>query len=61
MSWLSGVLYLKIPKNLTVDEGNIEFSTHGYGLPIIKEKNIKKKSFKPFSGALILFSLFTFS
>ena len=54
-SWLSGVLYLKIPKNLNNNEGNIEFSSHGYNLPISNKKKISSSSFKPFEGALVMF------
>tara|TARA_B110000444_G_scaffold261211_1_gene311829 strand:+ start:457 stop:1761 length:1305 start_codon:yes stop_codon:yes gene_type:complete len=52
--WISGVLYLKVPKKLVGDEGKIEFSTYGYNYPKITEK-IRKKAYSPKEGQLILF------
>jgi tetratricopeptide (TPR) repeat protein len=33
--WLSGVIYLKMPKNLDPDEGGITFTLHGRDYPIL--------------------------
>ena len=52
--WLSGCLYLDIPKKLQNDEGSIEFSYHGYNFPILNPK-ISKLLIKPTVGDLILF------
>tara|TARA_Y100000996_G_C22527197_1_gene644949 strand:+ start:153 stop:1442 length:1290 start_codon:yes stop_codon:yes gene_type:complete len=52
--WLSAVFYLDIPDKLKGDEGNIEFSLHGYEFP--KNSNIiPKKKIEPKDGKLILF------
>ena len=34
--WLSGVIYLKVPKLLNKNEGSIEFTLHGYDYPYDK-------------------------
>lgn len=52
--WISGVMYIQVPKDLKNDEGKIEFSTHGYDMPIIKS-NISTKLFTPEEGKLLLF------
>lgn len=52
--WISGVIYLKIPNKLKDDEGKIEFSYHGYDMPIIN-KNISKKMIDPKEGKIVLF------
>ena len=52
--WLSGCLYLDIPKKLQNDQGSIEFSYHGYNFPILNPK-ISKLLIKPSVGDLILF------
>ena len=52
--WLSGCLYLDIPKKLQNDQGSIEFSYHGYNFPILNPK-ISKLLIKPTVGDLILF------
>ena len=52
--WLSGVFYLEtvdLPGN---DEGAIEFSLHGYDLPIIDE-NYPRKIYNPRRGDIVLF------
>ena len=51
--WLSGVFYLKVPKDIIEYEAGIEFSLHGDDF-IIK-KNIPKFFLKPKIGDLILF------
>ena len=52
--WLSGVIYIKIPENLSKDEGKIEFSSKGYNFPTINN-NITKKLVTPKEGKLLLF------
>ncbi len=52
--WLSGVYYLKVPKALSGEEGSIEFSLHGYDLPI-SNSNIPTKRHSPKTGELVLF------
>ena len=52
--WVSGVVYLKVPKKISGNEGKIEFSTHGYNFPKINSK-IKKQVILPQEGSLILF------
>jgi len=52
--WLSGVIYLKTIEADDQDEGAIEFSLHGYGLPIIN-KNLPRKVISPKRGDIILF------
>jgi tetratricopeptide (TPR) repeat protein len=52
--WLSGVLYLDIPKELKAKEGYIEFSLSGYNFPYI-DNNIPKKTMKVSNNMLLLF------
>ena len=52
--WLSGVIYLRTVDPSDSDEGSIEFSLHGYDLPIIDE-NYPRKVHRPKKGDLILF------
>ena len=52
--WLSGVMYLKVPKVSNQEEGSIEFGLWGYNYPILN-KNYPKKRFYPKDGDLILF------
>ena len=52
--WLSGVMYLKIPKVNNQDEGSIEFGLWGYNYPIL-DKNYPRKKISPEDGDLILF------
>ena len=52
--WISGVIYLMVPKDIKNDEAGIEFSL--FGDDFIKNKNkTLKKIFKPSVGDLILF------
>ena len=54
--WLSGVLYIKIPKERKKNEGAIKFSLHGFNYPIFnKKKKIPTKYYLPQSGDLVLF------
>lgn len=54
--WLSGVFYIKIPKERKKNEGAIKFSLHGFNYPIFnKEKKIPSKYYLPKSGDLVLF------
>ena len=46
--------YLKVPENISGDEGAIEFSLHGYDYRILKE-GIPKIVHKPKAGELVLF------
>ena len=52
--WLSGVIYLNIPKTENFEDGAIKFSLHGYGYPKLK-KNIPEKIIKPLTGSIVLF------
>ena len=53
-SWMSGVFYLKIPKNLNKDEGSIKFSKHGYNFP--KNDNThSSKIIEAREGGLVMF------
>ncbi|MEM9330516.1 MAG: tetratricopeptide repeat protein [Pseudomonadota bacterium] len=52
--WVSGVLYLKIPKEIKGNEGSIAFSLHGYDYR--KENDaIPIKEHRPREGELVLF------
>mgnify|MGYP003669344728 CR=1 FL=1 len=52
--WLSGVIYLKTIDSLDTDEGAIELSLHGHGLPILDE-SYDRKIHRPKKGDIILF------
>ena len=52
--WLSGVIYLKLPKVRNSEEGSIEFGLWGNNYPILDE-NYPKKQVYPKVGDLILF------
>lgn len=52
--WLSGVLYLQVPK-MKKNEGSIFFTSLGYDYPNINKKKILKKFIKPEEGDLVLF------
>lgn len=52
--WLSGVIYLKTINSSINDEGAIEFSLHGYDLPILDE-NYSRKIHRPKKGDIVLF------
>jgi hypothetical protein len=52
--WLSGVIYLKIPKVSNREEGAIEFGLWGNDYPIL-DKNYPRKQFYPKGGDLLLF------
>lgn len=51
--WMSGVVYLQIPDSGN-DEGAIEFSLHGYDLPIL-DNNIPIRVHRPKKGDIALF------
>ena len=53
-AWVSGVLYIRLPKKSTNGEGNIEFSLRGYDLPIIKD-NYPRRIIETAPGVLVLF------
>lgn len=53
--WISGVFYLKIPKNIKDDEAGIEFSLHGDDYFIKNIKNIKTAQLIPSEGDIIFF------
>ena len=53
-SWLSGVFYIKIPKNLESNEGGIEFSLKGFDYRLKKNKSLVKV-IKPKQFDLVLF------
>jgi uncharacterized protein (TIGR02466 family) len=52
--WLSGVVYLKLPKTLNRDEGAIEFGLNGHYHPILNDKG-PKTLLHPEKGQIILF------
>ncbi|MDC1086383.1 tetratricopeptide repeat protein [Alphaproteobacteria bacterium] len=52
--WLSGVIYLQTINMPMSDEGAIEFSLHGYDLPIMDNK-YPRKVHKPKRGDIVLF------
>ena len=53
--WMSGVIYLKMPKtNISKDEGSIEFSLHGYDYPG-GNLSVPKKVLQPDNGSIFLF------
>ena len=52
--WLSGVFYLRTIDRSNKDEGAIEFSLHGYDLPI-KNKGYPRKIYNPKKGDIVLF------
>ena len=52
--WLSGVLYLRLPKKTNHNEGNIEFTLRGYDLPIVKD-NYPRRTINTAPGVLVLF------
>ena len=51
--WLSGVFYLKVPKQLNDNQGSIEFTLYGYDYP--NHKNLPNLFHKPKSFDLALF------
>ena len=53
-SWLSGVFYLKVPKNLNENEGNIKFSKHGHNFPNRNSGN-SNKIVEAREGGLVMF------
>ena len=52
--WLSGVIYLKVPKTSNRDEGAIEFGLHGYKYPILNEE-YPRTLHRPEKGQIVLF------
>jgi len=52
--WVSGVMYLKMPKDIKNDEAGIEFSLHGDDYHIV-DKNIPTKLYTPTVGDLLFF------
>ena len=52
--WLSGVIYLKVPKTSNLDEGAIEFGLHGYKYPILNEE-YPRTLHRPEKGQIVLF------
>lgn len=52
--WVSGVLYLQVPKKMKGNEGSIAFSLHGYDYRKEKE-DIPYKDHLPKAGELVLF------
>jgi uncharacterized protein (TIGR02466 family) len=53
--WISGVFYLKIPKNIKGDEAGIEFSLHGDDYHIANIEKIKTSKLVPKEGDIIFF------
>lgn len=60
--WLSGVIYLKLPKSLEGGEGSITFTLHGRDYPILDE-DIPTFRHSPREGDIVLFpsSLYHFT
>ena len=52
--WLSGVIYLKVPKTSNRDEGAIEFGLHGFKYPILNEE-YPRTLHRPEKGQIVLF------
>jgi len=52
--WISGVIYLKLPKPSDGEEGCIEFNLGGYSLPRLKEQWLTKVH-RPQKGQIVLF------
>ena len=52
--WLSGVIYLKVPKTSNLDEGAIEFGLHGYKYPLLNEE-YPRTLHRPEKGQIVLF------
>jgi tetratricopeptide (TPR) repeat protein len=52
--WLSGVIYLKTLDSSDSDEGAIELSLHGHGLPIL-DKDYARKIHRPVKGDIVFF------
>lgn len=52
--WISGVIYLKLPKPSDGDEGCIEFNLGGYALPHLREE-WPTKVHRPEKGQIVLF------
>ena len=52
--WLSGVLYLQVPKFSDQEGGCIEFGLWGYDYPVLN-KNYPRKRYYPKNGDIILF------
>ena len=53
-AWLSGVLYIWLPKKTTNDEGNIEFTLRGFDLPVIRD-DYPRCTIETAPGVLVLF------
>jgi tetratricopeptide (TPR) repeat protein len=52
--WLSGVIYLNLPRPLEAEEGAIEFGLNGYDLPMLKA-SCPKHLHQPQRGDIVLF------
>jgi len=52
-AWISGVLYLDVPKDLNDQEGSIYFNKFGNGFPVLVDS--ESKTFVPEKGDIILF------
>ena len=52
--WLSGVVYLEVPKFDEKDEGAIKFGIHGYDYPIV-ENSTAEVIHQPKRGDIALF------
>ena len=53
--WISGVFYLKVPKNLQSNEGGIEFSLKGDDFLSDEKDNIPKIEMLPKEGDIVIF------
>ena len=51
--WLSGVLYIKVPQEITGDEAAIEFNLQG--LYPLKNENVPKFILRPQNGDIVIF------
>ncbi len=52
--WLSGVLYLQVPKTSDREEGSIEFGLWGYDYPVLNS-SYPRERYYPENGNLVLF------
>ena len=54
--WISGSFYIKMPKNISNNEGAIQFNIRGFNYPVHnKEKKIPNFEYVPKNGDLVLF------
>ena len=59
LGWVSGTLYLSLPKNVSHDEGKIELGLYGNNYPLMHE-NFPTKTLPVKTGDIVLFPSSTF-